>query len=822
MADINAATVDFLNQHIPKHGGIDSLDALYAQLHDRQTNHQTLKQQLDDTTTKTRTTIASTLKRTQQAVEQLDSLKRRQTDAQQALETYCSQHRQDEKDTYEHAKLIRTLADLEGKLTKLDNTREYVKVLITADELSSRSKTLVKEDPRAALVPYRQLAKLAKLTETSSPEGCNAELIKYMTIRQSTLWEELKDILSKKFEETLQALQWPVPLKPPYSMQIKEQVKAFERAFSDLLILQQPMEDIGINQAEQDTKYQPLLPISIMMSAFSLRFRFHFEGSRPTNRLDKPEWFLNHTIQTISQHMPFFVGVVQPIIDNFKSPTLRHSARTDFIFGLLTDLSLKIKKSMPQMLAQPVLLSHTIHEVLSFDQTLQERYGFVAPEGSEFSLGLAQVIVGNPEWFDAWLKMEKQFAVGRFNEIVHDRAAWDLNSDEDQDTGDYMQEDEEYDEDKDAVPATKSAARVLSLIEGITDSYRLLPVFEQRLRFLMDIQIDLLETYHRRIASAVDSFEALSLIRSVPVPGALPDAVTGVMTSGEKSGTTGGLQRLCRWWASAITVRDRILEWGEDDFFLEMWTELNQRAAQAQSLSDLNTSLNALPAADTFEEGTVFTEVATELYDPLCAKLQKTVVKMVAKDWSVGARPYGKSRNWSVAPAETLPSEITPELYRPVADLKRNLAFLSSTLPSSLFHTVLRNILLEIDDWFWKNMITIHQFTRQGGYQLKLDVSVGIWQTTRSWTKKPENHTKRIKESLILLTLPSSTNTSTANQTSVYDPRFTCDFLINALSDVGQQNVMEETLESLAIDRLEIDQVRQVLRHRCDVAAGWF
>lgn len=84
----------------------------------------------------------------------------------------------------------------------------------------------------------------------------------------------------------------------------------------------------------------------------------------------------------------------------------------------------------------------------------------------------------------------------------------------------------------------------------------------------MEIQIDLLESYHRRIASAVDSFEALSLIRSVPVPVALPDAVTGVMTSTEKSGTTGGLQRLCRWWASAITVHDRTLEWGEDDVSL--------------------------------------------------------------------------------------------------------------------------------------------------------------------------------------------------------------------------------------------------------------
>ncbi|KAG2179757.1 hypothetical protein INT43_003540 [Umbelopsis isabellina] len=608
---------------------------------------------------------------------------------------------------------------------------------------SSGSKALVKEDPQAALGPYRQLAKLTKLTVASSPEGCNTELIKYMTNRQSTLWEELKDILSKRFEETLQALQWPVPLKTPYSQQIREQVKSFERAFADLLILQQPAEDVD-NKVEPDTKYQPLLPISIMMTAFSIRFRFHFEGTRPTSRLDKPEWFLNHTIQTISQHMPFFVGVVQPIIYQFQPPPLRHSARTDFIFGLLTDLSRKIKKGMPQVLSQPALLSHTIHEVLSFDQTLRERYGFVAPEGSEFQLGLAQIIVGNPDWFDAWLKMEKQFAVGRFNEIVHDRAAWDLNSDEDQDAADYMQDDEEYDEDKDAVPVTKSASRILSLIESITDSYHLLPLFEQRLRFLMEIQIDLLETYHRRIASAVDSFEALSLIRSVPVPGALPDAVTGVMTSGERSGTTGGLQRLCRWWTSAITVRDRILEWGEDDFFLEMWTELNQRASQAQSLSDLNTSLNALPAADSFEEGTVFTEVATELYDTLCVKLLKTVVKMVAKDWSVGARPYGKSRNWSVAPAEALPSEITSELYRPVADLKRNLAFLSSSLPSSLFHTVLRSILIEIDDWFWKNMITTHQFTRQGGYQLQLDVSVGIWQTVQPWAKKPENYTRSL------------------------------------------------------------------------------
>lgn len=62
-------------------------------------------------------------------------------------------------------------------------------------------------------------------------------------------------------------------------------------------------------------------------------------------------------------------------------------------------------------------------------------------------------------------------AVARFNEIVHDRNAWDFTGDDDDNRGaEYMQDDEEddYQEDKNAVLATKSASRILSLVEGIT------------------------------------------------------------------------------------------------------------------------------------------------------------------------------------------------------------------------------------------------------------------------------------------------------------------------------------------------------------------
>ena len=51
---------------------------------------------------------------------------------------------------------------------------------------------------------------------------------------------------------------------------------------------------------------------------------------------------------------------------------------------------------------------------------------------------------------------------------------WDINADEEESKeAGYMQEEDDgdYEEDKDIIPATKSATRVLSLVEGITGEY---------------------------------------------------------------------------------------------------------------------------------------------------------------------------------------------------------------------------------------------------------------------------------------------------------------------------------------------------------------
>lgn len=118
------------------------------------------------------------------------------------------------------------------------------------------------------------------------------------------------------------------------------------------------------------------------------------------------------------------------------------------------------------------------------------------------------------------------------------------------------------------IKRTKSAVRLINLLENITNSYSLVPNLVQKFQFFADIQLNLLGQYQKRLSTAIDSFEALSLIRSVPVPGALPEAVTGVMTATETGGTVSALNRLYRWWTSARSISDVLEDWTEEEVFL--------------------------------------------------------------------------------------------------------------------------------------------------------------------------------------------------------------------------------------------------------------
>ena len=85
---------------------------------------------------------------------------------------------------------------------------------------------------------------------------------------------------------------------------------------------------------------------------------------------------------------------------------LRCSALAEFITALLPILQHKIDYIMPDLLKNPSLLSHFMHENLVFDTTLREEYLYV-PAGKEKWDGLIQHSLKSPRVFATWRDAEK-------------------------------------------------------------------------------------------------------------------------------------------------------------------------------------------------------------------------------------------------------------------------------------------------------------------------------------------------------------------------------------------------------------------------------
>ena len=102
------------------------------------------------------------------------------------------------------------------------------------------------------------------------------------------------------------------------------------------------------------------------------------------------------------------------------------------------------------------------------------------------------------------------------------------------------------------------------------DRYSPLPHFTQRTRFLISVQLPLLEYYHDRISSSLDAFETFSSVFVRAVPGSLgvslgreEEAGVNVDTKRLTSGVE-GVQRLSKALVSAKFLGMAMEAWGEE------------------------------------------------------------------------------------------------------------------------------------------------------------------------------------------------------------------------------------------------------------------
>jgi RAD50-interacting protein 1 len=178
------------------------------------------------------------------------------------------------------------------------------------------------------------------------------------------------------------------------------------------------------------------------------------------------------------------------------------------------------------------------------------------------------------------------------------------------------------------------------------DRYQPLPRFTARTRFLITVQIPILESYHSRISSSLDAFETLSSSFVRAVPGALSGQVGHGSDTRTLTGGVEGLGRLVKAGVSAHYIAAEMNRWGEDLFFLELWSEISARAA-LRAKADAHPLLPdpsgdatlALQDVEAASEGTIFQELVTQ-YRSLGERAEDMIVRHVCLEVNSASKAY--------------------------------------------------------------------------------------------------------------------------------------------------------------------------------------
>lgn len=433
----------------------------------------------------------------------------------------------------------------------------------------------------------------------------------------------------------------------------------------------------------------------------------------------------------INTYGGFFDSYLQPIFDEKAQtvgPTLEWNfcnASHAFVTALLPVLKHKLKTLLPQISNHPQLLSHIIHELMNFDGEVRKSWNYLPdPYSDDNWKGVTWEVLTKQGWFERWLEVEKDFALARYKDII--------------DTPDSGHIDYEGVE-VSATKPTKAAIRVNDLLETITDRYQPLVSFSQKLRFLIDIQITIFDQFHERLHSALEAYLAMTSTIGRTVQGADGQAsVEGVA----------GLERLCRVFGSAEYLEKKMQDWSNDVFFVELWTELQDRVRQnrddgrhvagSMSVEDVasrtsqavtNENGRATNNQHTNSDGALFDETASA-YHHLRLRSESVITSTVISNTLSALKLYSKVSTWatlSAGPSST--NAIVSSSQPPSADLAPalrtlsiNISFLTRALGIAPLRRIIRQVLLPIQNFIWANVLMRNTFSAAGASQLISDV----------------------------------------------------------------------------------------------------
>ncbi|KIX94804.1 uncharacterized protein Z520_09494 [Fonsecaea multimorphosa CBS 102226] len=747
--DVQTRVQDYLNDKIQTAADLEQVDSLLQRVQEQQS---LLRKQLEDARKDYSEAVNRVNERANELREKAEECQREHADIDQRLRDLAQSNVSDDA-----AQKIETRM---SKVRSLEVAQGYLVLVRQLNTLSDQAKENLATRPDISVKAYIQLRDILRHIQDAQPaaEGAAPQLAYLFEQQSQQLYTNIKESLERSLRETLAQMKWPgKELDIPGNIREK-----WEQQVRLLLELQDP-DLIGAFAAGLDTRSRAstrdpvvLLPLEVMVQPLTVRFRYHFYGDKPTNRLDKPEYFLTHILDLLETNSGFMNNMLGPILDDRASQSeALESIYTDavsaFITALLPMVEAKCLSFLPQISQQPQLMSHFMHELMVFDTAIRDTWGYIPiPRMLAEWKGITWRVLTTHGYFARWLKVEKDFALARYKSI---RDASDSN-------------DIDFDADATETKPTKGAIRVNDLLETITDRYRGLSSFSQKMKFLLEIQLSIFDDYHNHLHGGLQAY-----LVSSHTAGRLLQGQSEAEAFGSK-----GLESLAKIFGSAEFLERKMSDWNDDVFFLELWDELQYRAKSNSSTgASIGTDLKVDDVADKTSttiksngtemdgdaDGSGLFDQTASAYRRIRERSEEEMLRFFDVNIRGALRSYVKLAQWSSLgetmsdPVSMAPSPSLDGFFQTTATL---LEYLSRVLAPGSMRRICKHYCSTVQREIYDNIIMHHTFSATGAAQLARDLSE-IKATIEKHSRLrgvTGPGLKRLEEAVYLLSLDSS------------------------------------------------------------------
>lgn len=499
----------------------------------------------------------------------------------------------------------------------------------------------------------------------------------------------LQNDLLLKFSGTINTL------KQPLYAQFSESLAASKWMKETSITPDLEQQFINLVNLQSLTQFQypdSLWAFDLLAKNFKVSFDYHFNSSKDTNSIDKPELFFNYFVNYLSSNLL----KIAKLWRLSKTELNERFAHSEFISASIKPINLKLNQYIDILTNAEnesindadslELLTHLINETIQFDAKLINDFNYDPLNDSSWT-GLFNGFTY--QQLEKVLIRDIRLYTTQFETIMNQQNVFQI---------DYTSVN-----DQDLKP-TISSLKLKILIENLTfknfakffainyDSNNSLLTF--KLKVFSKIYLVLLKSYLKRLNEGFDAFnELFKSSKSV---------ITNHPSNDLNISGTHGLERIFRIYCSLKFISNNLNQWNQEFIFTEL-NELFNVHSPEKSLS-------------------LFDFILSD-YNKLESKIWNLLESFLSSTITQSLRNYENLNTWNAYTTTQEADEIkvSTELRLLIQSLTSSFSFISKIIPLHDLIKLKQFVVSKIVSFFIDKIIKSNHFNSQGVYQLTHD-----------------------------------------------------------------------------------------------------